>query len=74
MSSLLGDASIQKQSIPVLLEGRDALVCSQTGSGQSRLTALPGGPRTMWRALWVGAWQWWLFLPVQRKEAVLVFD
>lgn len=26
--------SVQKQSIPVLLEGRDALVRSQTGSGQ----------------------------------------
>lgn len=32
--------SVQKQSIPVLLEGRDALVRSQTGSGQLLLVYL----------------------------------
>uniref|UniRef100_A0A8C3W1Z7 ATP-dependent RNA helicase n=1 Tax=Catagonus wagneri TaxID=51154 RepID=A0A8C3W1Z7_9CETA len=38
MSSM---TSIQKQSIPVLLEGRDALVRSQTGSGQCPMTSAP---------------------------------
>lgn len=37
--------SVQKQSIPVLLDGRDALVRSQTGSGQSCNSASPrAGP------------------------------
>uniref|UniRef100_A0A8C0U6Y8 ATP-dependent RNA helicase n=1 Tax=Cyanistes caeruleus TaxID=156563 RepID=A0A8C0U6Y8_CYACU len=31
--------SVQKQTIPVLLQGRDALVRSQTGSGQSVITS-----------------------------------
>ncbi|XP_047624738.1 probable ATP-dependent RNA helicase DDX31 isoform X7 [Phacochoerus africanus] len=38
MSSL---TSIQKQSIPVLLEGRDALVRSQTGSGKTLAYCVP---------------------------------
>uniref|UniRef100_A0A8D1ICL8 ATP-dependent RNA helicase n=3 Tax=Sus scrofa TaxID=9823 RepID=A0A8D1ICL8_PIG len=38
MSSL---TSIQKQSIPVLLEGRDALVRSQTGSGKTLAYCIP---------------------------------
>uniref|UniRef100_A0A8C9Q5G1 ATP-dependent RNA helicase n=1 Tax=Spermophilus dauricus TaxID=99837 RepID=A0A8C9Q5G1_SPEDA len=41
MSSLLGDTSVQKQSIPVLLEGRDALVRSQTGSGKTLAYCIP---------------------------------
>lgn len=37
-----GGPSVQKQSIPALLEGRDALVRSQTGSGQRHfISALP---------------------------------
>lgn len=33
--------SVQKQSIPVLLEGRDALVRSQTGSGKTLAYCIP---------------------------------
>lgn len=44
-----GGPSVQKQSIPVLLEGRDALVRSQTGSGQSLFnSALPLVARGLW--------------------------
>ncbi|XP_068410033.1 ATP-dependent DNA helicase DDX31 isoform X2 [Eschrichtius robustus] len=38
MSSM---TSVQKQSIPVLLEGRDALVRSQTGSGKTLAYCIP---------------------------------
>ncbi|XP_007942530.2 probable ATP-dependent RNA helicase DDX31 [Orycteropus afer afer] len=38
MSSM---TSVQKQSIPVLLEGRDALVRSQTGSGKTLAYSIP---------------------------------
>ncbi|TEA29650.1 hypothetical protein DBR06_SOUSAS510241 [Sousa chinensis] len=38
---LLGGPSVQKQSIPVLLEGRDALVRSQTGSGKTLAYCIP---------------------------------
>lgn len=50
LCSLSWAPSIQKQSIPVLLEGRDALVRSQTGSGQC--CGLPPLPRGQ---SWVGA-------------------
>uniref|UniRef100_A0A2K5EPX6 ATP-dependent RNA helicase n=1 Tax=Aotus nancymaae TaxID=37293 RepID=A0A2K5EPX6_AOTNA len=36
-----GWPSVQKQSIPVLLEGRDALVRSQTGSGKTLAYCIP---------------------------------
>uniref|UniRef100_A0A8C6RST9 ATP-dependent RNA helicase n=1 Tax=Nannospalax galili TaxID=1026970 RepID=A0A8C6RST9_NANGA len=36
-----GCPSVQKQSIPVLLEGRDALVRSQTGSGKTLAYCIP---------------------------------
>uniref|UniRef100_A0A673VS01 ATP-dependent RNA helicase n=1 Tax=Suricata suricatta TaxID=37032 RepID=A0A673VS01_SURSU len=39
--SLLGGPSVQKQSIPALLEGRDALVRSQTGSGKTLAYCIP---------------------------------
>ncbi|TKC46176.1 hypothetical protein EI555_017733, partial [Monodon monoceros] len=38
---LSGGPSVQKQSIPVLLEGRDALVRSQTGSGKTLAYCIP---------------------------------
>lgn len=41
MFFLLGGPSVQKQSIPALLEGRDALVRSQTGSGQPSFNFCP---------------------------------
>lgn len=44
--SLSGGRSVQKQSIPALLEGRDALVRSQTGSGQSPFNFGPSFPGT----------------------------
>lgn len=45
---LLGGPSVQKQSIPVLLEGRDALVRSQTGSGQLSFDFCPSSTVVWW--------------------------